>query len=369
MCTYCQGVRRVPFLLLLLIFSAYLGSAPSVAMEQEAGPSAIVVSPSDANFVPTFQKHDSPVFSGEFIASDPAIVAEDGFYRMFYTCFIVPASGFVPENVRAGICSATSIDGLRWSEVETHGSTHGLVLAGRKGSWEENLEASFAVKIDGVYLLYYAGYQQQGNPAPGFPAQLSVATSTDAVHFSRLSNDPILAPTPGWYDNDAVYSPAVAISGDQLVMVYAGHCYTNCPLGYGVTLLGATSVDGLNWDKLDEPVLQGPSLGLNWTADGVAEPALLYGSDDRWHLFFTSLQGDLRELGLASGTSPFGPWEVLDQPILEPTAGSFDEGGVLAPFVLIEDDVVRMWYLGQSFGEQTFAIGYAEASLPVDEST
>jgi hypothetical protein len=89
-------------------------------------------------------------------------------------------------------------------------------------------------------------------------------------------------------------------------MLYAGHCYTDCQAGWGVTMLGATSSDGLTWQKLDHPVLQGTTLGLDWTKDGVAEPALLY-DNGVWYLFFTSLQGATREIGLASGPSPFWP--------------------------------------------------------------
>lgn len=256
---------------------------------------------------------------------------------------------------------------MSWEDVDTGDTqTSGLILRGIEGTWQENLEASFVVKIEDTYLLYYSGYETEGDPAMGYPARLAVASSTDGVHFERVGNDPVLSPTPGWYDNDAVYSPAVVISGDELVMVYAGHCYTNCQVGWGVTLLGATSRDGLTWSKLDQPVLQGSTLGLEWTKDGVAEPALLFGADQQWHLFFTSLQDADREIGLASGPTPFGPWTVRDQPVLRPTPGTFDEGGVLAPFVLLEGDRVRMWYLGQSVGEQVLAIGYAVATWRAD---
>lgn len=334
------------------------------ALAQTGGNPALV-SPSDAPYALSFEKLQQPVFTGQYIASDPAIIVEDGFLRMFYTCFVVPETGFVPEDVRAGICSATSPDGLSWTEVDSgNPNTLGLVLRGIEGSWQENLEASFAIKVEGTYLLYFSGYETEGDPAMGFPAKLAVASSTDGVHFVRVSDEPILEPTPGWYDNNAIYSPAITIAGDHLVMVYAGHCYTQCDVGWGVTLLGATSGDGLTWTKLDQPVLQGQALGLDWTKDGVGEPALLFLPNGEWLLYFTSLQDATREIGLASGPTPFGPWTVVDEPILRPTPGLFDEGGVLAPFVLLENDTVRMWYLGQTLGEESFAIGYAEAPAP-----
>ncbi len=37
--------------------------------------------------------------------------------------------------------------------------------------------------------------------------------------------------------------------------------------------------------------------------------------------------------------------------------------GVLAPFVLLENGLVRMWYLAPSGGEEDFVIGYAESSI------
>ncbi|MEZ4665201.1 MAG: hypothetical protein R2835_00765 [Thermomicrobiales bacterium] len=363
--TFCQGARDAVFRLSALFLVVCLLLVPSAAANGQTGDANVVVSAADFPYALDFEQLQQPVFTGQYIASDPAIIVEDGFLRMFYTCFVVPETGFVPDDVRAGICSATSTDGLSWTEVDTGDEiTRGLVLSGIEGSWQENLEASFVIVIEGTYLLYYSGYETEGDPAMGFPAKLAVASSTDGVHFERVSDQPILEPTPNWYDNDAVYSPAITIAGDHLVMVYAGHCYTQCDVGWGVTLLGATSTDGLTWTKLDEPVLQGQALGLDWTKDGVGEPALLYMPDGQWLLFFTSLQDATREIGLAAGPSPFGPWTVLDQPILRPTPGSFDEGGVLAPFVLQDGDMLRMWYLGQTIGEESFAIGYAEAAVP-----
>lgn len=363
MCTYCQGARRAIFLITTLLFATLAPPTIGRAETTQSSAPPSVVTTASAPFSPNFVKHDGPVFEGQYIASDPAIVVEDGFLRLFYTCFIVPPSGFTPENVRAGICSATSTDGLHWTEVDSGDpNTPGLVMRGIEGSWQENLEAAFAIEIDDTYLLYFSGYETEGDPALGYPAQLTVASSIDGIHFERVTDALILSPTPGWYDNDAVYSPAVTIAGEQLAMVYAGHCYTNCPNGYGVTLLGAISTDGITWTKLDQPVLQGPSLALDWTKDGVAEPALAYGDDGQWQLYFTALNGDEREIGLATGPTPFGPWAVLDKPVLSPTAGTFDAEGVLAPFVLLGNDLVRMWYLAPSGGEQDFVIGYAESA-------
>ena len=131
-------------------------------------------------------RFEEPVLTGQYIASDPAILVDGDIYRMFYTCWIVPETGFVAEDVRAAICQATSSDGLSWENVEVDGATEGLMLRGIEGTWQEHLEAAFIVKLDGTYLLYYSGYETEGDPAMGFPAALSVAASTDGVSFERF---------------------------------------------------------------------------------------------------------------------------------------------------------------------------------------
>ena len=86
----------------------------------------------------------------------------------------------------------------------------------------------------------------------------------------------------------------------------------------------------------------------------------MQGPDDRWYLFVTGLNGEERTIGIATSNSASGPWEVAPDPILEADGTGFDGGQVLAPMVLIEDDLVRMWYLGFPAGTEGFAIGYAE---------
>jgi predicted GH43/DUF377 family glycosyl hydrolase len=312
----------------------------------------------------TWTMWPDPVFEGQYIASDPSLVQDSGRYRMIYTCFnLDPSQPFDPETTRAAICEATSDDGFAWTNVPADGPIEGLVLSGREGAWDEHLEGSFILPWNGGFLLYYSGYRHEGVPAMGFPAALAVARSSDGVAFERVGDEPILAPTPGGYDNDAVYSPVILPYEGGLAMLYAGHCYTDCDLGYGNTLLAATSPDGLTWTKRAEPLLEAlPE--VPWARDGVAEPGLLLGPDGAYYLFFTGLRDEERRIGIARGETPFGPWEVDPDPIVVPSEDGFDRAGVLAPDVRLEGDTVRMWYLGMT-PEEDIAIGYAETSWPL----
>lgn len=312
---------------------------------------------------PVWEKRPEPIFSGQFmVASDPVVFREADSYRMFYTCM-----DFLRETPRALLCQAVSDDGINWDEVVTGDAIEGRMLGGREGDWDENLEGVYVVRTANEYLMYYSGYREEGGyPAKGYPAALGLAVSTDGIHFERVQDEPILSPTEGWYDNDAIYSEIVFPLNDQLVMIYVGHCYTRCDLATGTTLLAATSPDGRTWTKLPDPVLTAMPDTLPWTRDGVAEPGIVMNADGTVTLFFTGVRDADRWIGMARGSSPFGPWTVNPDPILLPTPDSFDAGGVLAPHVLVENGIARMWYLGVQpvEGGEYYHVGYAEAAWP-----
>lgn len=300
-----------------------------------------------------FTKRRRPVFRGQFgIAADPNVVKDGSTYRMCYTC---PD----PERGRAAICVATSRRGTRWrpSRGARNTRARGLVLRGDDGAWDENTETCGLVPGDDE-VMYYAGYPKGRPNAIG--AALGVARLGPDGTFVPAVNS-VLEPTPGGFDSDGIYSPAVLHEGNVWSIVYAGHCYQDCTAGSGVFLLGATSVDGLVWTKRDAPVLS-PLPNLQWMRDGVAEPALIRGDDGAYYLLFTGLRGYSRVIGAARGPSPFGPWTVNPDPVLVPTA-EFERAGVLAPSALLDGDILRVWYLATRYRRATstlrYAIGYA----------
>lgn len=308
---------------------------------------------------PIWEKQPTPVYSGQFmVASDPTVIDEGDFYRMVYTCI-----DFLRDQPRTTLCQAISSDGLEWQPIDSGEALEGVILRGREGGWDENLEGAYLIKQADEYWLYYSGYRENGVPVKGFPAALALAISTDGVQFERYQAEPILEPTEGWYDHDAIYSPVIVPYNDGWLMIYVGHCYTRCEVGSGITLLAATSEDGIRWEKRPDPVLSAMPDTLPWTRDGLAEPALIIEADGSVTLFFSGVRDSKHTLAMARSVSPYGPWEVSPEPILQPTEGGFDEGGILAPMVLLEAGLARMWYLGVEPVEagEYYHIGYAEA--------
>lgn len=317
----------------------------------------------------TWTVRPEAVFKGEHdIASDPTIIREESLYRMFYTCpvdldlsvwtYLTGGTAF-----RLALCQATSRDGISWDLAPAIGdNVKGLALRGTQGQQDEYLEGSFILKKGSEYCLFHSTYGSRGNPQRGFPASLSVARSRDGQRF-QSGWEPVLSPTLGGYDSDAIYSPTIIQDGDSYLMVYTGHCYNGCEREPNVVLLAATSPDGMSWEKLRTPVLQ-RSNRLPWMSEIVAEASLLKGPDGVYYLFFTGGQGERRSIGVARSSSITGPWDINPQPIISARPDTFYDCGALAPEVRLEGGTVRMWFHGFQCPERPL-IGYAESQWPL----
>jgi beta-xylosidase len=306
-------------------------------------------------------KHpDNPVYTSAdsgFAASDPSVLYENGTYFLYYTD--------VDSSLSATIISlATSSDGLEWSYQSR-------LLEANPKNWDAAHETAAIWKEEGKpYQLFYTGYQPKTYPPEGFyPADIGLARSKEATGpFETVGEEPFLSRTPGWYDNDMMASPDIIKVENTYYMVYTGHCYQNCkaPVSPGVVILGATSPDLITWTKHDSPVLTG-NPQLPWMAGYVAEPALLVGPNGKFYLFFTAFasweENTPTVIGVAEGNTPFGPWQINPEPIIVGTQ-NWEVAWTGAPDVLLEDDVVKMWYMGVT-KDGYYQIGYATTPWPL----
>ena len=226
------------------------------------------------------------VYRGTVLASDPSVVRFENGLAMAYTDLDVATD-------RTVLALANSSDGRSWGTDWSAQGIGGLVLAGREGRWDENLESAALLRTDRGWRLYYSGYPDEGRPVKGFPAALGLAASGDGRTFVRTSDEPVLRPTPGWYDNDAVYSPTLLHERGAYTMIYVGHAYTDVSkIGAGgVYLLWAVSDDGVTWRKGEAP-LAGPGSFGGWRRDGLAEPFLVRRGPGAYLLFYTGLRSE-----------------------------------------------------------------------------
>lgn len=143
-------------------------------------------------------------------------------------------------------------------------------------------------------------------------------------------------------------------------MIYTGWALDNH--GYG--LFGAISNDGINWQK-DEQILISNS-DVSWSIDNPREAELIKTPDGMFYLFFTSdIAHNKSFIGLARSDHPFGPWEVYPEPIIVKNY-DWEESGLIAPAVLIENNKIRVWYMAETNNFSNFYIGYAEIKYPIN---
>lgn len=353
-----KGVNRLS----LWAMSAQGGAAPAANTQARNDDGSATAVPTAQVRTPgwsTWTKRSQPIHSGPYsLVGDPSVIKDGQRYRMYYTCFD-------PRRKGPAICQATSEHGYDWTDVQVSKPVPGLMIEARPGRWDDAHETPYAMKYRGTYFLYFVGYRDKGGFAKSFPAYLGLATSTDGVHFTR-EDEPIVKTTPQGYDNDAVFSPSIVPYQGELVMIYTGHCWTNCPKGKGVFLMAATSSDGKNWVKRPAPILDKKALPAE-VKDGAAESEIVLGPDGMYYLFMSWLYGNgTHDIGVARSASPFGPWVVNPLPIVKRPAEQkgFDDVGPIAPSVLIEDGKVRMWFHGFS-KRKSIEIGYAQAPWPL----
>ncbi len=264
------------------------------------------------------------------------------------------------------VCSATSNDGINWNYAPIGpNELKGRILSTGPGIWDTAHETSFILKKDNLYHLYFVGYKDKGGIYNSLPSMIGFAYSADGLNFTRVDG-PILAGTSRSYDSDVITSPSITkLAIGTYVMVYAGFCADNCDNLQITYLMGATSSDGLSWTKNAKPIIS--STDIPWKNEGLGEAEIILGPDGFLYLFMTVLQGkNPHQIGVARSPSLGGPWQVNPEPIITAGSGdSFDAAEVVAPSVLIEGNKVRLWFHGKNAAGNKLQIGYAESAWPL----
>jgi hypothetical protein len=249
--------------------------------------------------------------------------------------------------------------------------------AGAAFGWADAVVAEPAViKVPGEgYRMYFTG---AGSGTTG----IGVATSTDGKSFTAKPA-PVLTVTPGTFYSMSVTSAAVyPAAGGGWSMLFAGGTMAFSGDNVNDQLGIASSADGLSTFVVGNggnPVLRNSMPGppdCNYCADSLDFPSVLPlpaaadggTSDSGTLMFFAARQkGSLESIARASlqGTR----WVPEPSPVLEGDVGG--EALLLAPVVLLDGSVYKMWYsfarladfkTGQSFCDTPVYIGYATSS-------
>ncbi len=188
-------------------------------------------------------------------------------------------------------------------------------------TWDKNIrERGFILLEDGVYKMWYTGYNGDG-PDPKF---LGYATSADGISWERYSENAI-------FDEKWTEDMFVAKHGDTYYMLAEGE--------NDVAHL-MTSPDGIQWQE------QGDLVILDTNGELIIPPygtPVLWIENELWYLFY---ERNDNGIWLATSEDKINWRNVQDEPVISKGPEAYDEGAVAANQVVKDQDKYYLYYHG-----------------------
>lgn len=215
----------------------------------------------------------------------------------------------------------------------------------------QDVELTFPdfVDVDGEIWAYHI-YR---NYTKGYKLTVARATSEDGIHFT----DDVLVldvGNPGTTEDAFASFPGIWYEDGTFYLVYESVGTGN--IG-GVFL--ATSTDGIHFTKHGKILEEGDA---PWETLGVGTPSL-YKEGDTWYLFYTSWEGTVSQIGVATGEDLFALTKHPNNPILRVgDEGEPDDGTVGKRKIVYEDGYYYMVYEFSSAVNAGYAFDYSEWS-------
>jgi len=184
---------------------------------------------------------------------------------------------------------------------------HGVVLSeGPSGSWDKRFHGALSpckvVKKGGTYFLYYiAAYGDRSTDGGPRHRALGVATSSDGIHFTKYSGNPILTYLPHNNEEEGIFSAGAVLDDDEIVMYYSAldaDSSSSTTVDSDVRL--AVSSDGLNFTDMGDVISH--SNNKVWGYGDELFPVGTFREGNTYHVFYIAKgYGANWDLGLAWG--------------------------------------------------------------------
>jgi predicted GH43/DUF377 family glycosyl hydrolase len=200
-----------------------------------------------------------------------AVVFNGSNYHLWY-------EGLSPDGYWRGIGHATSPDRVTWTKDDPANPV--LTPGGAPGGWDDVGVSGAAVIWDGAqFRMWYGGVAGDG------VERACYATSPDGTTWTKLAcNLPGLEPgVPNDWDLDEVRPITVIIEGGTYRMWYSGVRDLGNPIGLTGVVGYAESLDGLNWTKRPDPVLEPDE--NTWEERITAAPYVIFNGSS-YHMFY-----------------------------------------------------------------------------------
>ncbi len=184
------------------------------------------------------------------------------------------------------------------------------------------------------------------------------------VNWTKYYGNPVLRPgRAGSWDAYMVLEPGVIYDGGAYKMWYSGQDVSfGQPQVAHLSIGYATSSNGIDWTKeTNNPVLV-PGAAGDWDEENVAGAYVMLDEDIYKMWYHGGIggigPGQIEQIGYATSVDGVTWTKHPGNPILTVTPGTWEEQKVIDPCVIRQDSVYEMWYAGLG-PDDRFRIGYA----------
>jgi len=166
-----------------------------------------------------------------------------------------------------------------------------ILAPGPKGSWDENIrERGWVMYENGMYHLWYGGWQGEYTHSEARLVKLGYASSTDGINWTKYAGNPIYTET--WIEDMTVLK-----DGDTYYMYAEDENYAD---GNGATIDLYTSTDRINWTRYG--TVLAPDDGKGWEKGDVGTPTV-WKEGGEWFMLYEGLvDGIAGQVGLAASS-------------------------------------------------------------------
>jgi len=310
----------------------------------------------------------------EQFAAIPSVLFDGSTYHLWYNNY-----NFVANNIdRIGY--ATSNDGIIWQKYDDSTTTNppysqsDPVLVPGPENYDNVAVSNHCVrKFNNIYHMWYTG---DNNPNPSQGYSICHAISSDGIHWSKDTLNPVLqVGSNGEWDDVLIFAPSVVFDGSIYHMWYSGWDGSISP---GMVRIGHATKSHLDstWTKdPNNPVLD---IGTStcWDYDRVDAPNVVFDGT-MFHMFYSGGPIFICRIGYAWSIDG-SQWTKYDNPnttdplfsISDPilfrgSYGTWDGINVSHCSVLLDTliDSLKMWYTGADAIPGIAQVGYATAPI------
>ncbi|MFK7931393.1 MAG: hypothetical protein AB8H79_24645, partial [Myxococcota bacterium] len=276
------------------------------------------------------------VRSGEPVLRDP--IPEENYQSASDGHVFRDQDGTLRMVYSGDVDGASSIKLATGSDWQTWQVTGGLLTEVGPSGLDRNKETSFyRLATDGTHQIYYIGYNDEDE----YKSQIYLAEASAIEGPYTLADAPIVRRGP--QDGKEVYlmtSPSVVAHENVLYMAYLGwdapHDAVTAVHVYGVT----STDDGRTWSEPKEVAVP---IGM--------EGQITAGPDGRFYAVALADFAGGPGISLGVADAPFGPYEMLDEPILVKQGAPHEVDDATAPQITFDESnrTARLYYVGVDY--------------------